>query len=107
MPDVIASLQTVTFTVTRVPKRTAPRKTIERLMIMQLDIQRGLKRRARRRAVHDNVPTIRAGRKWIRRARVVRLARVEPGNSFTLTLTPQIIPDVRSVERYLKAEKST
>ncbi|MHC4218982.1 MAG: hypothetical protein ACYSU7_11065 [Planctomycetota bacterium] len=106
MADVIAPQKTVTFTVTTVPQRTAQRKTIERLMKMQPDIQRGLKLRARRRRQHDNIVDIRAGRKWIQRVRATKLARVETGQSFTLTLTPQIIPDVKSVERFLKAEKS-
>ena len=103
MPDVIAPQKTVTFTVTKVPKRLAQRKTIERLIKMQPDIQRGLRKRARRRRQHDNIATIRAGRKWIHRVRATRMARVEPGETFTLTLTPQIIPDVRSVERFLEA----
>ena len=106
MADVIAPQKTVTFTVTRVPQRSAHRKTIERLMKMQPDIQRGLKDLARRRRQHDNVTEIRAGRKWTSRARVTKLARVEPGESFTLMITPQIIADIRSVERFLKAKKS-
>ena len=106
MADVIAPQKTVTFTVTRVPARSAQRKTIERLMKMQPDMQRGLKMRARRRRQHDNIVDIRAGRKWIHRVRASRLARAEEGQTFTLTLTAQIIPDVKSVQQFLKAEKS-
>jgi hypothetical protein len=72
-------------------------------MKMQPDIQRGLERRARKRRQHDNVVDIRAGRKWIQRVPVSKLAHVESGRTFTLTLTPQIIPDVRSVQQFLKA----
>jgi hypothetical protein len=107
MADVIAPQKTVTFTVTRVPQRPAQRKTIERLMKMQPDIQRGLEKRARRRRQHDNIIDIRAGRKWVQRVRASKLAHVEQGQSFTLTLTPQIIPDIKSVERFLKAEKAS
>ena len=106
MADVISPLNTVTFTVTKVPGPPAKRKTIERLMKMQPDIQKGLRTIARRRRRHDNVVTIRAGRKWIRRVRATKLARVEMGSSFTLMLTPQIIADVKSVEAFLKAEKN-
>ena len=106
MADVIAPLKTVTFTVTRVPPRSAQRKTIERLMKMQPDIQHGLKMRARKRRQHDNIVDIRAGRKWIHRVRASKLARAEEGETFTLTLTPQIIPDVKSVQQFLKAEKA-
>jgi hypothetical protein len=106
MADVIAPLKTVTFTVTRVPPRSAQRKTIERLMKMQPDIQHGLKMRARKRRQHDNIVDIRAGRKWIHRVTASKLARAEAGETFTLTLTPQIIPDVKSVQQFLKAEKA-
>ena len=104
MADVIAPQNTVTFTVTRVPQRTAQRKTIERLMKMQPDIQKALKHRARERRQHDNIVDIRAGRKWIQRVRATKMAQVETGETFTLRLTPQVIPDVKSVEQFLKAE---
>ena len=104
MADVIAPRNTVTFTVTRVPQRTAQRKTIERLMKMQPDLQKALKVRARQRRQHDNIVDIRAGRKWIQRVRATKMARLAQGETFTLTLTPQMIPDVRSVEQFLKAE---
>ncbi len=105
-PDVIAPLETVTFTVTAVPKRPAQRKTIARLMKMQPDLQRALKGRAKSRRQKDNVVYIRAGRKWTNRAKATLVAHVETGETFTLTLTPQIIPDVKSVQSFLKAEKT-
>ncbi len=49
MAEVISPQQTVTFTVTSVPKRTAQRKTIERLIKMQPDVQRTLRHVAKRR----------------------------------------------------------
>jgi hypothetical protein len=106
MADVIAPQKTVTFTVTSVPQRSAQRKTIERLMKMQPELQRGLKLRARRRRQVDNIVDTRAGRKWIQRVPASKLARAEVGQTFTLTLTPQIIPDVKSVQQFLKAEKA-
>ncbi len=106
MSDPIAPLETLTFTVEKVPRRPAQRKTIERLMKMQPELQSGLRKIARKRRVHDNVVSIRAGRKWIQRVRATKVARVEQGKSFTLTLTPQIIPDLRSVEKFLKVAKA-
>ena len=104
MADAIAPLKTVTFTVTKVPSRPDALQTIQRLMRMQPQMQHELKRRAMKRRQQDNEQTRRGGRIWINRARAVKLARVDPGATFTLTLTAQIIPDVRSVQRYLKAE---
>ena len=93
MADVISPQMTVTFTVTDVPRRPAQRKTLERLIKMQPEIQRELEVRARQRRQHGNITEIRAGRKWTQRVPASKLARVEQGRSFTLTLTPQIIPD--------------
>jgi hypothetical protein len=106
VPDVITPMATVTFTVTAAPPRTAQRKTIERLMRMQPDTRRALKHRARQRRQEDNVTYVRAGRPWTNRVKATRMARVAPGETFTLTLTPQIIPDIKSVEPFLKAEKA-
>jgi hypothetical protein len=104
MSDVIAPLKTVTFTITTAPKREAERKTIRRLMRMQPHIQRGLDKLATQRRQKDNVTYIRAGVQWTNRAKTTKLTRVAPGESFTLTITPQIIPDIRSVEKFLDAK---
>lgn len=104
MSDVIAPLNTVTFTVKRQPRTEAQRKTIQRLMRMQPEVRKGLKSLQHRRKIKDNVTTIRAGRPWVVRKRATRLTHVEPGATFTLRLTPQIIDDVRSVEGFLEAK---
>ncbi len=103
--ELIAPRNTVTFTITKTPERPAQRKTIQRLMRMQPEVQRGLSKLARRRRQEDNVTNIRAGRRWVNRARTTKITHVEPGETFTLTLTPQIIPDLKSVEKFLEAKK--
>ena len=103
MPDLLVPQKTVTFTITKPPRRPAERKTIERLMRMQPDVRKGMKALQRQRRQHDNVTYIRAGVRWTNRARATKLVRAVPGASFTLRLSPQIIPDLRSVEQYLKA----
>ena len=99
--------QNVTFTVTRAPHREAQRKTIQRLMRMQGHIQRGLQKLAVRRRQKDNRPYRRAGKTWVDRARTTKLTKVAPGESFTLRLTPQIIPDIRSVEKFLEMKAAS
>ncbi len=106
MPDLIAPLETLTFTVAKVPRRPAQVKTIERLMKLEPDRQRLLRHLQRRRMLYDNVVSIRAGRRWIHRVRATKVAKVQPGETFTLTLTAQVIPDLRSVEKFLKVEKA-
>lgn len=103
MSDLIAPLKTVTFTIKKTPDREALRKTIQRLMRMQPEIQKGLSMLARRRRQKDNRTYIRAGVEWVDRKRTTKLTRVAPGETFTLLITPHIIPDLKSVESYLEA----
>ena len=93
----------VTFTITAAPRREAERKTIQRLMRMQPEIQKGLRALARRRRVQDNRTYIRAGNPWTDRARTTKLTRVAPGETFTLRITPQMIRDIESVSKYLSS----
>jgi hypothetical protein len=103
MSETIAPKKTVTFTVTRRPQREAERKTIQRLMQMQPDVQKLLKSLQKRRDREDNHTYIRAGVPWNARVKATRVTQVEQGEQFTLRITPQIIPDLRSVEKYLEA----
>ena len=98
----LAPSSTITFTITTLPKNERGRKTLNRLMKMQPEVQKGLSMLARRRRQKDNVPTKRAGRIWINRKKPTALTRVEIGESFTLRVTPQIIPDIKSVAAYLE-----
>ncbi|MCP3905777.1 MAG: hypothetical protein GY715_19290 [Planctomycetes bacterium] len=94
--------ENVTFTITKVPTRPAQRKTIQRLMRLQPKIQKGLKALQKQRRQQDNRTYIRAGVRWTDRAKATKLTRVEEGATFTLRITPHIVPDVKSVERFLK-----
>lgn len=98
----LAPSSTITFTITTLPKNERGRKTLNRLMKMQPEVQKGLSMLARRRRQKDNVRTKRAGRIWINRKKPTALTRVEIGESFTLRVTPQIIPDIKSVAAYLE-----
>jgi len=106
MADVIAPSNTVTFTITKAPTRTAEIKTLHRLIRMQRSMQDGLRRLSKRRRQKDNWSEPRAGRTWMNRVPMTRLSKVEAGETFTLRITPQILPDIKSVEQYLKAEKA-
>jgi hypothetical protein len=104
MSDVFAPNQQVTFTITSVPQRIAERKTIRRLMRMQPHIQRGLTKLAKKRRLHDNRTYVRAGKNWTDRVKTTKLTNVKVGETFTLHVTPHIIPDLRSVEKHLEAK---
>ena len=104
MSSVIAPKKNITFTITSVPQRDAQIKTIQRLMRMQVHIQQGLRHLANRRRIVDNKTSIRAGRPWVNRKKVTKLTPVQIGETFTLLVTPQIIPDISSVEKFLSAK---
>ncbi len=101
MSDLIAPTNTITFTVKKTPMRVADRKTIERLMRMQRPIQNVLEKLSRVRRRERNHRRQRAGRMWMVRYPMTRVTRVEKGESFTLRITPQIVPDLKAVAKYL------
>lgn len=99
----VAPNRETTFTITSLPRSEAGVKTLRRLMRLQPTIQAGLKRLAKRRDRVDNDRHRRGGRIWTSRARATYLVNPAVGESFTIHVTPQLVPDIRSVERYLKS----
>jgi hypothetical protein len=104
MAATIALNTDMTFVVRSMPTRQAPVKTIERLMGLQPSAQRLRQKVARQRATKDNVTYVRAGRPWVSRARATKVVRCEEGAEFNIRVTPQILNDLKSVERYLDAK---
>ena len=100
----IAPNTDMTFVVSEMPTRPAVVKTIERLMGMNSVAQRARQKVSRQRAVKDNVTYVRAGRPWTSRARVTKVVRCEAGAEFSIRVTPQIVNDLKSVERFLTAK---
>lgn len=99
----LAHSRTVTFTINALPRTERQRKTLQRLMRLQPTVQRTLTRLANAR--RRNTPwTQRGGRLFARRKSPTKLVLPTVGASFTLRLTPQILPDIKSVERYLTSK---
>ena len=101
MPETLAHSKTITFTVKKEPHRPADRKTIERLMRMQRPIQQALSKLCKVRRRERHFRRQRAGRMWMVRYPMTRVTRVEKGQSFTIHVTPQIMPDIQAVAKYL------
>ena len=106
MSTEITPNSTMTFTVTAVPPTAAKVKTIERLMWMQPEMQKGMRMLQRRRRQKDNITYVRAGRAWTNRKRATRLQRCEAGQEFTIRVTPQITNDLKSVANWLDAKSA-
>ncbi len=95
--------QTIRCTVTANPGCENRRQTIARLMRRDPDIKRGL-RKAQAHRGRTTRSYIRGGREWFVRPKASRLAHAEPGNSWTMPFTPEIVPDLQNVAAFVKVE---
>jgi len=100
----LAPTSTVHFTVKAIPAEARRKQTILRLMRMNAGVQGALNRLKRERLRSGNRRTARAGRIWLAREECSRVVNLEKGATFTLRMTPQVMADVKSVEKYLDAK---
>ena len=103
--DSIAPGQPVRCTVTKAPRAAGARKTIERLMRLDPDNSKSLRRAQHLRLRRMNRYT-RGNRLWSSREKAARVVRVDNGASWSLTVTPHIAPDLRSVAEYISVENA-
>ncbi len=95
--------KTLTFTIKTLPRTERERKTLQRLMRLQPKVQRTLTRIANVRR-RETAWTQRGGRLFARRWQATKIVFPTVGASFTLRITPQIMPDLKSVERFLDSK---
>lgn len=100
----IAPNATVKFTIKEIPAEERRCKTIHRLMRMNSTVKGALDRLSRERKRSLNRRCARAGRIWLARVECTKVVTVRKGAEFTLRVTPQIMADLRSVEKYLDAK---
>ncbi len=104
MNDLLTASNNVTFTVKSLPKKEAQRKTLVRLMQMEPEVKKGLKRLQTKRKNVDNVTYIRAGVPWTNRKRATKIVWLEVGATFTIKVTAQLVPDLKSIEAFVDAK---
>jgi hypothetical protein len=98
--DSIKPGQTLTVTVTSVPRTEDELQTIARLMRQDPSIKKRLEDAQKHRG-DTLVVRSRGKRPWAVRRRVSKIARVEQGASWSMPWIPTITGDLRSVERFL------
>ncbi|MEQ8318056.1 MAG: hypothetical protein RIE77_00730 [Phycisphaerales bacterium] len=103
MSDSFKPGDSVSCTITGLPRSEAGKKTIGRLMKLDPEIQRGLRRAQTRRRQNMKV-YVRGGRDWYAREKCGKGGQVRVGESFTIPYAPQLSDDIKSVEKYLKLE---
>lgn len=95
--------QTIRCTVIARPGNENRRQTIARLMRRDAQIKKGL-RKAQEHRARTTRSYVRGGREWFIRQKASRLAHAEPGNSWTMPFTPELVPDLQNVAHLIKIE---
>lgn len=91
----------LSLTVDRVPQSKSGKDTIARLMRLDPSNAKALRGSQKAREEKNNF-YIRGNRLWGSRAKCGKVVRVAQGETWTMTFTPQIGPDLASVNEYLK-----
>ena len=94
---------TIRCTITKVPGAKAKHSTIERLMRQDPANTKALRKSQKTRETKNNF-YIRGNRIWGDRAKCSRIVRVAEGQTWNMTFTPQLGPDLASVSEYLSIE---
>lgn len=92
--------QQITLTVEAEPRRDDQRQTIQRLMRRDPQTSKALRRGQllRKRNLRTKQ---RGGRQWAIRERVGKVAHAARGATWTMTYTPDLEQDLRSIERFV------
>lgn len=97
--------QNVRCTITAEPAVKDRADTIARLMRLDPDIKRSL-RKGQKMRDQNMIIYNRGNRDWYKRAKCGKIAIVKAGNSWTMPYTPDMARDIESVSAYLKVEKA-
>jgi len=98
--DALSAGQTVTCTVSVEPTNESARKTIARLMRLDHDNKKGLRRAQmlRQRRMHSY---IRGNRLYHAREKAARVVLPRKGRSWSMVYTPRLGADLMSVSRFV------
>ena len=103
--DALNPGQSVTCTVSVEPTNDSARKTIARLMRLDPDNAKGLRRAQHMRARRMN-SYIRGNRLYHAREKPARVVLPRRGRSWSMTFTPGLAPDLLSVSRFVDLSSS-
>lgn len=93
--------QTIVCTVSKAPISKSANATIERLMRLDPANTKAL-RRAQRMRRQRMVVYNRGNRDWVSREKPARVVRVTKGAKWTMLFTPDLMGEMRNVEKYIK-----
>ncbi len=93
--------QNITCEVTKVPSNEDAQQTIEKLMRKDINHKRSLRKAQHKRAQRINIYN-RGNRDWVSREKPARVVRVTKGAKWTMLFTPDLMGEMRNVEKYIK-----
>lgn len=105
MFDKLKPGQTIKCTIAKAPRNAAGRKTLERLMRLQPSVARGLRSSHRKRQQNLNVYN-RGNRDWTSRKPCGKIVKVAAGQTWTMTFSANLAPDLASVAECIKVENA-
>lgn len=91
---------TIQVTVTKAPRVVDHVQTIQRLMRQDPEFVKALKKASKER-MQRLIVRSRGGRPWEQRETSSKIVRVEKGATWKMRLVPQLVADLKSVEKYL------
>lgn len=103
MLDSLKAGQNIRCTVTRDIRVEDHESTVARLMRLDINIRRKLKKAQEYRMANLNVRP-RGGRPWESRVKPAQHAVPAKGATWTMAFFPHVLNDFKSVEQYLKIE---
>lgn len=105
MFDSIKPGSTITCTITKAPRGAGRISTLERLMRRDPAAIKALRKGQKRRLQNLNVYN-RGNRDWTSRVPCAKVVRVAEGESWSMTFTPDLVPDFNSVAEYVNVKAS-
>lgn len=96
----IAPGSTVKIEITQAPRREAARKTLHRVCLKDAEVARHARHQKHHRPSWQD--WIRGGKFWHHQMKTKPPAKLEPGRSYTVRATLDVIRDLESVEDCIK-----
>lgn len=100
MLDTLKPGQTISCTVTTVPRTVDQVQTVERLMRRDLHAAKGL-RKAQRQRRQGMVIYNRGNRDWYKRELCSKIVHCTQGKTWSMLFTPDLLPDFRNIQKFI------
>lgn len=105
MFDSLKPGQIIKCTLTSAPRASGNKTTLQRLMRLDPASVKSLRRAYRLRAQRMTTYN-RGNRDWVKRETCAKIVTVGKGQSWTMPYSVNLLPDLKSIEKFIKVEKA-